>query len=205
MPAARGATPVDLVAITRASFEEGLRVKSETLESCGKAIAAIGGVLVEVLQNDAKLLCFGNGGSAADAQHFASELVGRFRGERPALPAIALTANSSDLTAIGNDYGFERIFERLIEAHGRPGDLAIAFSTSGNSANVIAGVIEARKCGLRTLALTGRSGGKLAELSDFAIRVPSDETPRIQELHITICHILCELVEASLYPQADSR
>jgi D-sedoheptulose 7-phosphate isomerase len=205
MPAARGATPVDLGALTRASFEEGLRVKRETLESCGEAIAAFGAVLVEALRDGAKLLCFGNGGSAADAQHLASELVGRFSRERPALPAIALTANSSDLTAIGNDYGFERVFERQIEAHGRPGDLAIAFSTSGNSANVIAAVIEARKRGLRTLALTGRSGGKLADLSEFAIRVPSDQTPRIQELHITICHILCELVEASLYPQADSR
>jgi D-sedoheptulose 7-phosphate isomerase len=204
MPAARGATAVDLVALTRASFEAGLRVKRDTLEDCGEAIAALGGVLIEALREGAKLLCFGNGGSAADAQHFASELAGRFLRERAALPALALTANSSDLTAIGNDYGFERIFERLIEAHGRPGDLAVAFSTSGNSANVINAVVEARKRGLRTLALTGRSGGKLADLADFAIRVPSDETPRIQELHITICHILCELVDAGLFPETHS-
>ena len=204
MPAARGATPADLFALTRASLEEGLRVKRETLEGCAEVIAEMGGVLVEALREGAKVLSFGNGGSAADAQHFAAELAGRFLRERPALPAIALTANTSDLTAIGNDYGFERIFERLIEAHGRSGDLAVAFSTSGNSANVIAAVVEARKRGLRTVALTGRSGGKLADLADFVIRVPSDQTPRIQELHIAICHVLCELVDAGLFPDAES-
>ena len=111
MPEARGATPVDLVALTRASLEEGLRVKRRTLKDCGEGIAEIGGVLIDALRAGSKVLCFGNGGSAADAQHFASELAGRFVRERPALPAIALTANTSDLTAIGNDYGFERIFD----------------------------------------------------------------------------------------------
>jgi D-sedoheptulose 7-phosphate isomerase len=205
MPAVPGATYVDFVTLTRASFEEGLRVKRDTLADYAEGIAVFGGVLIEAFSEGAKLLSFGNGGSAADAQHFASELAGRYTRDRAALPALALTANSSDLTAIGNDYGFDRIFERLIEAHGRPGDVAVAFSTSGNSDNVIAGLIEARKRGLRTLALTGRNGGKLADLAEFVIRVPSDETPRIQELHITICHVLCEIVDAGLFPETDSK
>ena len=203
MPAVPGETHAHFVNLTRASLEEGLRVKRETLENCSEEISEFGAELIEAFRKGAKLLCFGNGGSAADAQHLASELAGRFMRERPALSAIALTANSSDLTAIGNDYGFERIFERLIEAHGRPGDVAIAFSTSGNSDNVINGVVEARKRGLRTYALTGRSGGKLSDLVDFVIRVPSDETPRIQELHIAICHVLCEIVDAGMFSDVD--
>jgi len=139
-----------------------------------------------------------------NAQHFADELAGRFDRERPALPALALTANTSDMTAIGNDYGFERVFERLIEAHGRNGDVAFAISTSGNSENVNAAVIEARKRGLRTIALTGESGGKLADLAELVIGVPSDETPRIQESHIAICHVLCEMVDCVLFPAAIS-
>jgi D-sedoheptulose 7-phosphate isomerase len=204
MPAARGATQADLDAVARASLEESLRVKRATLDVCIPTIAEAGEFLIEAFRGGAKVLCFGNGGSAADAQHFASELAGRFHRERRPLPALALTANSSDLTGIGNDYGFERVFERLIEAHGRRGDVAFAISTSGNSANVNAAVIEGGKRGLRTIALTGRVGGKLADLAELVIRVPSEETPRIQEAHTAICHVLCELVDSVLFPDAFS-
>ena len=195
-------TPVDLLARVRASLDESARVKRELLDSSAQAIADAAELVIEALARDAKVLVFGNGGSAADAQHFASELAGRFGRERPALPAMALTTNSSDLTAIGNDYGFEQLFARLIQAHGRPGDVAVAISTSGNSPNVNAAVTEARARGLRTLGLVGKGGGKLAALVDMAVVVPSDSTPRIQESHIAICHALCELVEATLFPDS---
>jgi D-sedoheptulose 7-phosphate isomerase len=193
--------PVRLARV-RASFEESARVKLETLAVSGARIAEAADLLVEVFRRGCKLLAFGNGGSAADAQHLAAELAGRFERERPGLSALALTANSSDLTAIGNDYGFEQLFARLIQAHGRPGDVAVAISTSGNSPNVNAAVTEARARGLRTLGLIGKGGGKLAALVDMAVVVPSDSTPRIQESHIAICHALCELVEAALFPES---
>jgi D-sedoheptulose 7-phosphate isomerase len=198
-------TPVDLLARVRASLEESARVKRELLESSAQAIADAAELVIEALAAEGRILVFGNGGSAADAQHFAAELAGRFGRERPALPAMALTTNSSDLTAIGNDYGFEQLFARLIQAHGRPGDVAVAISTSGNSPNVNAAVSEARAGGLRTLGLIGKGGGKLAALVDVAVvvpLVPSDSTPRIQESHIAICHALCELVEAALFPES---
>ena len=135
-------------------------------------------------------------------QHIAGEFCGRLSRERPALPAIALTANTSDLTALGNDYGFERVFARLVEAHGRPGDVAIAISTSGNSPNVLAAVDTARDVGLRTIAFTGRGGGKLATRVELALVVPSDDTQRIQESHIAIGHALAELVDDALYPRS---
>ena len=155
--------------------------------------------VAESFRAGGKLLLFGNGGSAADAQHIAAELTGRFRGERDALPAIALAANSSDVTALGNDYGFDRVFARLVSAYGRPGDVALAISTSGNSPNVLEAVREARSRGLRTIGLTGRRGGKLAPAVDVAIVVPSDDTQRIQEAHIAVGHVLCELVEEELF------
>jgi D-sedoheptulose 7-phosphate isomerase len=155
----------------------------------------------ETFRGGGRALVFGNGGSASDAQHLASELAGRFDRERPALPALALTANSSDLTAIGNDYGFEHVFARLVQAHGRPGDVAIALSTSGRSRNVNAAVSEARSRGLRSIALVGKGGGELASLVDVAVVVPSDSTARIQECHITLAHVLCELVDAALFPE----
>jgi D-sedoheptulose 7-phosphate isomerase len=195
-------SPEELVARVRASLGESARVKRDLLESSSEAIAGAAGMVIEALERDARVLLFGNGGSAADAQHFAAELAGRFGRERPALPAVALTTNTSELTAIGNDYGFEQVFARLIQAHGRPGDVAVAISTSGNSANVIAAVSEARACGMRTLGLIGSGGGQLAELVDVAVVVPSDSTPRIQESHIAICHAICELVEASLFPES---
>ena len=148
------------------------------------------------LRNGGKVLFFGNGGSAADAQHLAAELVGRFVRERAGLPAIALTTDSSILTAVGNDYGFEQVFARQIQALGRPGDVAVAISTSGNSANVLEGVKEARKRNLKTIGLTGTGGGALAQQADVAITIPSTSTARIQECHIAIGHLFCELVDA---------
>lgn len=189
------------LASVRKSFEASARVKRETLEACGGAIVDAAALAVEALRAGGKLLAFGNGGSAADAQHFAAELAGRFERERPALPALALTANSSDLTAIGNDYGFDRVFARLVQAHGREGDLALAISTSGSSRNVLEAVTEARSRGLRSIGLTGRGGGKLAGAVDVPIVVPSDVTARIQETHITVLHVLCELIDAAFHPE----
>ena len=183
----------------REILEDSARVKRALAEQGAAEIAAAAAVLVDTFRAGGKLLLFGNGGSAADAQHLAAELTGRFRRERAALPAIALTANTSDLSALGNDYGFEHVFSRLVAAYGRDGDAALAISTSGNSPNVLEAVREARQRGLRTLALTGRGGGKLAPAVDVAIIVPSDDTQRIQESHIAVGHALCELVEEALF------
>ena len=184
----------------RAAFEDSIAAKRATLETCAGAIAAAAERLVESFRGGHKLLAFGNGGSASDAQHLCAELAGRYVRERPGLPAIALTANTSDLTAIGNDYGYDRVFARLVEAHGRAGDVAIAISTSGNSPNVLEAVATARRRGLATIGLTGRGGGKLASRVDVPIVVASDSTPRIQETHIAIIHVLCELVDDALFP-----
>jgi D-sedoheptulose 7-phosphate isomerase len=183
----------------RAILEESARVKREVAASQAAAIVRAAERVAEALRRGGKVLLCGTGGSAADAQHLAAEWTGRLRGDRRALPAIALTANTSDLTAIGNDYGFERVFARLVEAHGREGDVLLAISTSGNSPNVIAAVETARELGLATIGLSGRSGGKLAPLVDVALCVPSDDTQRIQESHITIAHALAELVEEALF------
>ena len=145
-----------------------------------------------------KLLFFGNGGSAADAQHLAAEFVGRFQIERHALPAIALTTDSSILTAVGNDYGFDQIFARQVQALGRPGDVAIGISTSGNSPNVTGAIKQAAKQDLKTIGLAGKDGGSLAKAVDVSIVVASTNVARVQECHITIGHILCELVENDL-------
>ena len=185
----------------RAMLSESAQVKQELAEQASGAIAHAASLLVDAFRSGRKALLFGNGGSAADAQHLAAEWTGRLRSERRGLPAIALTANTSELTALGNDYGFDRIFARLIEALGNPGDVAIALSTSGNSPNVLAGVAEARSRGLRTIGLSGRRGGKLAPAVELALLVPSDDTQRIQESHITIGHVLAELVEQALFPR----
>jgi len=184
----------------RELLEESARVKRALSSSSAEAIARAASVLVEAFAAGRKALLFGNGGSAADAQHIAAEWTGRLSRERPALPALALTANTSELTALGNDYGFERVFARLVEAHGREGDVAIAVSTSGNSTNVLAAVDVASSLGLRTIALTGRGGGRLADRVELALVVPSDDTQRIQESHIAIGHVLAELVDAALFP-----
>jgi D-sedoheptulose 7-phosphate isomerase len=162
-------------------------------------VAKASEILVNALKQGNKALLFGNGGSAAAAQHIAAELVGRFAFDRPALPALALSVNTSCVTAIGNDYGFDQIFSRQIEALARPGDVAIGISTSGNSANVVRAMSTARKIGLRTIALTGSTGGNLRNTVDHCICVPSNETPRIQECHSLIGHIIAELVEREMF------
>jgi D-sedoheptulose 7-phosphate isomerase len=191
----------DAAAQVRAILEESARVKRALAAESAEAIAQGAAMLADCFRDGGKALLFGNGGSAADAQHIAAEWCGRLSRERIALPAIALTANTSDITALGNDYGFDRVFARLIEAHGRPGDVAIAISTSGNSPNVLCAVDEARARGLRTLAWTGRGGGKLAGRVELALVVPSNDTQRIQESHIAIGHALAELVDDALFPK----
>lgn len=159
-------------------------------------ISAVAQALRDCLARGGKILLMGNGGSAADSQHIAAEIVGRYKKERRGLPAIALTTDTSILTSVGNDYGFEFIFSRQVEALCGPLDLVIGFSTSGNSANVVRGIETAKQIGATTVAMTGGSGGKLAQLCDFSLVMPSSDTPRIQEAHIFIGHSLCDLLEA---------
>ena len=162
-------------------------------------IARTSGLLVDAFRRGNKVLLFGNGGSAADAQHIAAEFVGRFAFDRPALPALALNVNSSAVTAIANDHGFDRVFSRQIEALARAGDVAVGISTSGQSSNVIQALATAKKMRLHTIALTGFSGIELKDAVDHCICVPSTETPRIQECHILIGHIIAELVEQTIF------
>jgi len=171
------------------------RVKQANLQPVLDAAAAI----AESFRGGGKLLLFGNGGSAADAQHVAAEFVGRFQRERAALAAIALTADTSVLSSIGNDYAFERVFARQVEALGRPGDVAFGISTSGRSPNVLAGLTTARERGLRTLALTGGDGGAIGKAADTHLNVASDSTARVQEVHRTLLHAICDLVERGLF------
>ena len=156
---------------------------------------------IHCLRAGGKILLAGNGGSAADAQHIAGEFVSRFAFDRPGLPAIALTTDSSILTAIGNDYGYEKLFARQIQAHGVKGDVFIAYSTSGKSPNILLAMTEARVRGLVTVGFTGNRGGDMAELSDYLLDVPSADTPRIQESHAVLGHILCGLVEQAIFGQ----
>ena len=152
-------------------------------------------MIVASLRAGGKLLVFGNGGSASDAQHVAAELVGRFQREREGLAAVALTTDTSVLTSVANDFAFERVFARQIEALGRRGDVALAISTSGTSANVVAGLEAARRAGMRTIGLTGRDGGEVGRAVDVHVHVPSPSTPRVQEVHRTLLHVMCDLVE----------
>ncbi len=170
----------------------------ETLMESAPQVAAAADIIGQSLRGGGKVMFCGNGGSASDAQHLAAELVGRYLLERNPLPGLALTANSSTVTAIGNDYGFDDIFARQVRGLGRPGDVLMALSTSGNSRNVVAALEAARSIGIRAIGLTGAGGGKMAELCDLCIRVPSDHTPRIQEMHIAVGHMICELVECAL-------
>lgn len=154
---------------------------------------------IACLNSEGKILLAGNGGSAADAQHIAGEFVSRFAFDRPGLPAIALTTDTSILTAIGNDYGYEKLFARQVQAHGRAGDVFIGYSTSGKSPNVLRALEEARQRGLSTIGLTGNHGGPMTDLCDFLLEVPSANTPKIQEGHLILGHILCGLVENALF------
>ena len=193
----------DFVQRVRRSIKASIAVKQLLLGSAETvtAMAKVSEILIEALQKGNKPLLFGNGGSAADAQHIAAEFVGRFAFDRPPLPALALSVNTSSVTAIANDYGFEFAFARQIEALGRPGDVAIGISTSGNSPNVLQGVAAAKRLGLHTVALTGEAGGKLKTAAEYCICAPSNETPRIQECHILIGHIISELVEQTIFDE----
>ncbi|MBU0720571.1 D-sedoheptulose 7-phosphate isomerase [bacterium] len=154
---------------------------------------------VELYRGNNKTILAGNGGSAADAQHIAAELVGRYGFDRPSIPSLALTTDTSNLTAIGNDYGYDKVFSRQLEGMGQEGDIFIGISTSGNSVNIINAFESAKKKGITTVALVGRDGGKMAKMADYAIVVPSDSTPRIQESHILIGHILCDIIEKEIF------
>ena len=185
----------------RGQVKDSIAVKEAFLadEANIELLNRVAGDLIAAYRAGKKTLIAGNGGSAADAQHIAAEFVSRFYFDRPALASIALTTDTSALTAIGNDYGYELLFSRQIEANGSSGDIYIAISTSGNSKNVLKSLESAKKLGIKTVGLTGRSGGKMKDMVDYCICVPSDETPRIQETHILIGHILCAAVEKELF------
>ncbi|MBL8012415.1 MAG: D-sedoheptulose 7-phosphate isomerase [Candidatus Omnitrophica bacterium] len=180
-------------------FQESIAVKQATLKVLKPAIAEAASVIIAALKNERRLYFFGNGGSAADSQHIAAEFIGRFMKERRSLPAIALTTDSSILTALGNDYSFDIIFSRQLEGLGRPGDVAFGISTSGNSKNVIEGINKARSLGMKTIGLLGCDGGKLAALCDVALIVPSKVTARIQESQLCVAHTICQLAEDALF------
>lgn len=179
--------------------QESIAVKQALLETQANVIAAVGEKLVAAMRNGNTLFLCGNGGSAGDAQHIAAELVGRFTKERRALPAVALTTNSSALTALGNDYEYAIVFSRQLEAFGKAGDMLIGISTSGNSPNVLHALQTAKTLGMVTVGLTGETGGKTKTEAAHCICVPSRDTARIQESHILIGHILCEIVECELF------
>jgi D-sedoheptulose 7-phosphate isomerase len=185
--------PLNLV---KNSIQNHLQVFQDLLEADTQKIERCAKIIYETLEKGNKILLCGNGGSAADAQHIAAEFIGRYEKERKALSAIALTTDSSILTALANDYSFEQVFSRQVEALGREGDLLIAISTSGSSRNINSAVMSARKIGCKTLGLTGTNGKKLASLCDLSILVPTSKTARIQEAHITIGHIWCEIIDA---------
>lgn len=194
----RVAAPPEGADAQLAGLADSIRVKQRLLAECGATILSSGRLLADALLRGGKALLFGNGGSAAEAEHIAAELVGRFDAERRPLPALALTADTAALTALANDYGFERVFARQIEALASAGDVAVALSTSGRSANVLAGVMAARQRGCAVIGVTGARGARLAGLCDAPVLVPSDVTARIQEASLTIGHLWCELVDARL-------
>jgi D-sedoheptulose 7-phosphate isomerase len=175
-----------------------IQVEEEIVRNDITKIIDITEMVIDCMKKSGKILLFGNGGSASDSQHIAAELVGRFKKDRMALPAIALTANTSILTSVSNDYGYTEVFVKQVEALGKSNDIAIGISTSGKAKNVLAGIKQAKKMGLKTIALTGGDGGELAKSADVAITVPSSVTARIQETHITLGHIICELVEETV-------
>jgi D-sedoheptulose 7-phosphate isomerase len=181
-----------------AQITEHCRVMELVRDQLTDKIAAAIDLICQAITDGHKVLIMGNGGSAADAQHFAAEIVSRFKLERKAWPALALTTDTSILTAIGNDYGFDAVFKRQIEAFAQPGDVVIGISTSGQSPNVLVALSKARELGCRTIGLLGRDGGQIKEFVDIEITVPVNDTPRVQEGHITIIHIICDLLEQRL-------
>ncbi len=187
----------------KAAFLSHREVMEALEQELSPKMILVADLLVDAFRNGNKLLVMGNGGSAADAQHLAGEIVGRFRLERRGLPAIALSTDTSIITAVGNDYGFDAIFRRQVEALAREGDVVIGISTSGSSPNVLSALCLARETGCRTVGLLGKDGGSIRDLVDIDLTVPGQDTPRIQEGHITIIHILCELVEQALFGEKD--
>jgi D-sedoheptulose 7-phosphate isomerase len=193
---------MDLTAHLRTHFEEGAELRLAMAKTLPAQIARAGAALAAALKSGRKALACGNGGSAADSQHFAAELVGRFERERPGLPAVALTVDSSALTAIANDYDFDRVFSRQVEALGAAGDVLLAISTSGNSRNVVEAMRSAQAKGLVVIALTGRDGGAMAKMlgpRDFHLNVAHPRTMRVQEMHLLAIHCLCEVVDNLLF------
>ncbi len=183
-------------------FIDSLETKRLAAEQLPETITSAAAMMTNSLLNGGKILTCGNGGSSGDASHLACELVNRLEMERPALPAMALTVDAQTVTAIANDYHFDRIFERQINAFGRQGDILIAFTTSGNSSNILTAVKTAQQIGMPVIAITGKNGGKLRELlseNDLEVCVPSERTMRIQEIHLVIIHILCDLIDKSLF------
>ena len=181
-----------------AAFDATAALHREWARAHAEGLERAAGLITAALNRGGRVLSFGNGGSATDAQHLAAELVGRFMTERRALPAQALTADTAILTALANDYGYDAVFVRQVEAHGRAGDVAVGITTSGASANVTRALVWARELGLATIALTGKDGGETGRVVDVHLNVPSDSTPRIQEVHRTILHVLCELIDKGL-------
>lgn len=188
----------NLLDIVRKSFLDSIETKKAFLEIYIDRVLEVGLIMAKALEDGNKILFFGNGGSAADAQHLAAEIVGRYKRERRGLPSIALTTDTSILTAVGNDYGFDNIFERQIEALCIPGDVAVGISTSGNSLNVIKGLMKAQDLGATTIAFSGKQGGKVIDIAHYSFVVPSYDTARIQECHITLGHTLCEIIDEKL-------
>lgn len=193
---------MDLAAHLRTHFEEGIELRRRMADALPAEIARAGEALARALKSGRKALACGNGGSAADSQHFAAELVGRFERERPGLPAVALTTDSSALTAIANDYDYDRVFSKQVEALGNEGDVLLAISTSGNSKNVIEAMKAAQARSLTVIALTGRDGGAMGRMCgprDFHINVAHQRTMRVQEVHLLVVHCLCEVVDNVIY------
>jgi D-sedoheptulose 7-phosphate isomerase len=193
--------PVERV---RQIFLDSIETKRQALETAAPAIARAAALLARALGGGARVLCCGNGGSAADAQHFASELVNHYERERPGLPAIALTTDSSTLTSLANDYGYGEVFARQVHALGRPGDVLLAITTSGRSDNILRAIVAAHRREMRVIALCGRDGGGIPALlqeDDTEIRVPGSSTARVQEVHLLAIHCLCDLIDKLLPPQ----
>ena len=194
----------EMKSIVERSFVESIEAKRRCLKNNHESLIRAATVIVEAFSNESKLMIFGNGGSAADAQHIAAEFVNKFMIERPPLPAMALTTDTSILTSVGNDYTFDDIFSKQIKALAMEGDVAWGISTSGEAANVLEGLRVARNRGLRTIGMTGSGGGKMAEFAQVLLRVDAENTARIQECHITMAHIICELVDYQLFQRLSS-
>ncbi len=193
---------MELLQRIQAHFLDSIATKEIAAQVLPEAIHTAGAAMVECLLSEGKILSCGNGGSAGDAQHFSAELLNRFEKERPGLPAVALTTDSSTLTAIANDYNYNEIFSKQVSALGQPGDVLLAISTSGNSANVMAAIKAAQERQMITIALTGKDGGDMAGIlapTDIEIRVPSDRTARIQEVHLVVIHCLCDFIDTKLF------